>query len=40
MKGKERLARWDQRKLLLQTNHIQGNMRSVKAAGVKATESQ
>ena len=38
--GKERLVRWEGRKLLVQTEHGRGNMRSVKAAGEKGTEFQ
>lgn len=38
--GKERLVRWEGRTLLVQTDHIKGNMRSVKAAGEKSTEFQ
>lgn len=36
--GKERLVRWEGRKLLVQTDCIRGNMRSVKAAGEKGAE--
>jgi len=38
--GKERLLRWEGRKLLVQPDHIQSNTRSMKTAGHKGTKFQ